>query len=326
MSELDNAINEHMAYIVFQEKRPFSFKDFLRFEVDGKEYTMVHGTFRNKISKLIKKGVVEPAFNSHISFYTLKGYKFGKSAITHDHTGVTNYNNNSIYRIRAGYLYELIMSLPFDKNSIHDIRLRFKIKGIWSMLYNKQQIMSYQYELSMNQHNKDIQLPTWKLNNILVRVTIHKTDTFSVIIACSLKPITIDFNGISILTEVLTRTEERISNLVKNIENNHNVKNDNNEIFKENSIITTVNKCKVIVPHYNTWMVTMWHFGADSMLQCAGEKFSISYKDGKDILLRVYTKQRKRNDTRIRIERQENPRKSIVDAINEKLHKNSIIF
>ena len=69
----------------------------------------------------------------------------------------------------------------------------------------------------------------------------------------------------------------------------------------------------------------MWHFGADSRLQCTGEKFSITVKDGRNVLFRVYTKQRERKDTRIRIERQEYPRKSIIDAINEKLDKNSSV-
>ncbi len=115
---------EQMKYIVLVEKRPFSFKDFLRFEVNGKKYKMEHGTFRNKISKLNKNGEVELAYYSHIAFYTLKGHKFGKSAITHDHTGgTTNYNINrrssstSIinynHRSGNGYLYDLIMNLPF---------------------------------------------------------------------------------------------------------------------------------------------------------------------------------------------------------------------
>ncbi len=55
LTELDDAMLEHMTYIVFVERRPFSFKDFFRFEVNGKEYKMEHGTFRNKISKLNKK-------------------------------------------------------------------------------------------------------------------------------------------------------------------------------------------------------------------------------------------------------------------------------
>jgi hypothetical protein len=80
---------EYMAYIVYVEKRPFSFKDFCRFEVKGKEYKMSHGTFRNKISKLTKKGIVKLEYNSHIAFYTLQVKRFDTSAITHNHTGGT---------------------------------------------------------------------------------------------------------------------------------------------------------------------------------------------------------------------------------------------
>jgi hypothetical protein len=332
LSELDDAMLEHMAYIVLVEKRPFSFKDFLSFEVNGKEYKMEHGTFRNKISKLNKKGIVELDYNSHIAFYTLKEDKFGKSVITHDHTGGTTSYNSSSWRSNNkssssitnhnhksgnGYLYDLIMSLPLEHNSIHDIRLIFKAKGIWSMLYNHYNINNNNYfnpELSLNIHNKDILFPTWKLNNdILIRVTVHKTDTVSIIVACTLRPIPIHYDGISKFTEILTRTEERITNMIKNKERTYN-----DSLNSENTTTATIN-----IPHYNIWIVTMWHFGADSRLQCTGEKFSITFKDGKNVLLRVYTKQRERKDTRIRIERQEYPRKSIIDAINEKLERNS---
>lgn len=53
--------------------------DFLNFEVDGREYTMTHGTFRNKISKLRDMGIVELAYNSGIAFYTLRGVRLGKT-------------------------------------------------------------------------------------------------------------------------------------------------------------------------------------------------------------------------------------------------------
>ena len=332
MTELDDAMLEHMAYIVFVERRSFTFKDFLRFEVNGKGYKMEHGTFRNKISKLNRNGIVELADNSQIAFYTLKGHTFGKSAITHDHTGVAiNYNSsgcsssssstsiiNHNHKSGNGYLYDLIMNLPLDHNSIHDIRLNFKTKGIWSILYNHYNDNNYSnQELSMNKYNKDILFLTWKLNDILIRVTVHKTDTVSIIVACSLRPIPITFDGISNFTEMLTRTEERISNMIKNIEK---VDDKNNDSSNSENMITTAT---INIPHYNTWIVTMWHFGADSRLQCTGEKFSITFKEGIDSLLRVYTKQKERKDTRIRIERQEYPRKSIIDAINEKLNKNS---
>ena len=51
----------HINRLVRIEGRPFSYRDFLEFEVDGKKYSMTHGTFRNKISKLMKDGYAQLA-------------------------------------------------------------------------------------------------------------------------------------------------------------------------------------------------------------------------------------------------------------------------
>lgn len=145
---------------------------------------------------------------------------------------------------------------------------------------------------------------------------MHRTDTVSIIVKCTLRPIPITSDGISKFTEMLTRTEERISNIIKKIQDN----NKNNDYSNSEN---TTSAATINIPHSNTWIVTMWHFGADSRLQCTAQKFSITVKEGRNVLYRVYTKQRERNDTRIRIERQECLKKSIIDAINEKLDKNS---
>ncbi len=89
MSELDDAMQEYMAYLVFVEHRTFSYLDFLRFEVNGKEYKMTHGTFRNKISELKANDEIELAYNSALAFYTLKGIKFAKP-MTPNHMGVSS--------------------------------------------------------------------------------------------------------------------------------------------------------------------------------------------------------------------------------------------
>ena len=36
MTELDDAMKEHMAYLVYKEHKPFSYKDFVYFEVNEK--------------------------------------------------------------------------------------------------------------------------------------------------------------------------------------------------------------------------------------------------------------------------------------------------
>src|SRR5215469_13232037 len=81
-------MGKHIEYLVIKEGRPFSFHDFLNFEVDGLRYHMSGGTFRNKVSALVKKGEVEVAYYSSIAFYTIKGVKFAKT-MTADHTGGT---------------------------------------------------------------------------------------------------------------------------------------------------------------------------------------------------------------------------------------------
>ncbi len=64
----------------------------------------------------------------------------------------------------------------------------------------------------------------------------------------------------------------------------------------------------------------MWHFGTDSLSECAGEKFEMTWEDGEHALLRIYTKDMKEsNGIRIRRERQEYPGVRLDIAIQEKL-------
>ncbi|MGB5090011.1 MAG: hypothetical protein WBN72_03605, partial [Nitrososphaeraceae archaeon] len=128
MSKLDDAMEEHMAYLVLSIGRPFSFKDFLRFEVDGIEHKPTYGTVRNKLLAFKKKGIIEPDYNSGLAFYTLKGQPFGKpmtpypygglslSRLDLEHLHITNSNDNGNGN---DPLYKRLQHLPFDKQSIH---------------------------------------------------------------------------------------------------------------------------------------------------------------------------------------------------------------
>jgi hypothetical protein len=68
-----------MREIVFTEYRPFCYKDFEKFDINGKIYHVAHGTFRNKISQLLKEGKIELDYNSKVSFYAIAGVHFGNS-------------------------------------------------------------------------------------------------------------------------------------------------------------------------------------------------------------------------------------------------------
>jgi hypothetical protein len=290
MSKLDDAMGEHMAYIVFTEHRPFYCGDFFLFKIGEREYRLTHGTFRNKISKLIKTGEVEINHRSNYVFYTLKGHRFGKT-MTRDPAGVPSRKSNSIY--------ELLNDLPLGKNSLHDIRLCFKVPQIWSRL-------STNSTFTLNPRNKDIRLPGINVDDLFIALTSHRTDTVSVTVGCSYTPIAIDIAGVIRLSNALTRVEERLAKYIG-----------------EAGVIIGSNSPLLSIPDHMKWIVKMWHFGADGSKEYCGERFSITYSDAQGILTRIYSKQMKDGKITLRPERQEYPNRELDRSIEDKLNFNT---
>jgi len=281
MSDLDEAMLKHIDYIVNSEYRPFTYKDFLIFEVNGAGYNMKHGTFRNKISELNKRGDTELYCKSGIAFYTLKGKKFG-NRMTHNHTVV-----------HSNPLYNILQDLRLDKQCIHDIHLRFKVPNIWNLF-------SVNPIFFMNKKSKDISIPAWNRDKAIIKVVIHKTDVVSVIVGCSSFPISLDPDGIIRFFASLVSVEERIHTILQN------------SILTEHDI-------KYSIPDYKSWTITMWHFGRDALTEYGGERFSITIEYAQHILTRIYAK-RFNYKKRIRIECQEYPKKPLEEAIHEKIY------
>lgn len=290
MTKLDEAMQNRMASIVLSEHKPFCYLDFLQFEVNGFEHSMSHGTFRNKIFKLIQKGEVEISYRSVQTFYTLKGHKFGKP-MTPNHAGVSvSTSNNS--------LALLLQNLALGKNSIHNIRLRFKVDGLWSLAAENSAFV-------VKSFSKDIRIGAWQVGDLFIRVMVHRTNTVSVTVGCSYKPIVADVGGVILISNALTRLEERISALM-------------------NTAVSFVGKDRDTfrIPDHKGWIVTMWHFGADSITEHAGRDFHMSWEVAEDALIRAYTKDMKDRKRRIRIEKQEYPNKPLSQALEEKLSMN----
>ncbi|MGH9975427.1 MAG: hypothetical protein ACRD8Z_06275, partial [Nitrososphaeraceae archaeon] len=213
MSDLIDAMIIHIHHLVHDEQRPFSYLDFMKFEVDDHEFKMTHGTFRNIISRLVQEGLVEVSYKSNITFYTLRGVKFDKACqmpMTRNHTGVPFIPLASLSPSLMTFnpLYRIIRDLPLDKNSVHDIRLRFTAPGIYVIASSSISQKAQGCDYTMNTRSKDILLPAWKINDILIKVTIHRTDTVSVVTGCSLNPISLDINGLIRLTKTLSVVEE----------------------------------------------------------------------------------------------------------------------
>jgi hypothetical protein len=66
----------------------------------------------------------------------------------------------------------------------------------------------------------------------------------------------------------------------------------------------------------------MWHFGADALTEYSGEKFSVTWETAENVLVRAYSKLMIDNRARIRLERQEYPRTTLADAIEQSINNN----
>lgn len=287
MSKLLEAMLHRINEIVNQENRPFSVLDFRKFEVDGQEYGMRYGTYRNYIVILKKKEEIEfDSTKDGMAYHTLPGKIFG-NLMTLDHAGVTPTISGPE---KKGSIYKWIKNMPVEKQSIHDIRVVFEAKGIWKVLS-----AIYPNANVDESSNKDLRLPVWKLiDDIEAAITVHHTDTISIAIACSYRPMAIDANDIPKFFEILVRTEVKLSELVED--------------------------SSVIVPHYSTWIVKMWHFGVDEIDEYDKQEFHVTIEEGLGDVFRIYTKRMKDGKLKRRAERQEYPNSSVAQAIIEKLY------
>ena len=306
MSKLDDLMREHMKNIVYKENRPFCYLDFINFTLNGNSFGVTQGTFRNKMCNIFKDEL-ELVCYSPMAYYKLKGYNFPNS-VTHNHTGDidkiihNNTNFTSPSNILGTYfcnlpIYRHIKNLPFGMRSIHDIRLRFNVKGLWSLLSNSTKFQLHTF-------SKDISVTKFERNNLNVKVTLHHTDTVSVSVGCSFAPIELDINGLMRLSTVLAITEDRIMRIIE-------------EILE----ITEHSSAPVNIPNYGSWLITIWHLGKDASITYEKKEFCIEYRTAEEVIYRIYDKEwSPNNKRRIRIEKQEYPNQSFVDAMEEELN------
>jgi hypothetical protein len=336
---------QNAAFIVFDKRRPFSYKDFVpNFEWDGKLYHSTHGSFRNKASKFVKAGEWQVDYCTSQTFYTVAGHKFGKQTVvmmTPDHTSVISCRPD---------LAGLILRLAFGTASIHNIRLSFIVPGIYYVLSipaSATQIPCLTSTLQFKaaptrKRSRDIVLPEMHLDGKLrAIITVHKNDKVSVILACSEMPILLDIGGLVRLTSALARIKERLLSLIDVAV----LLNDYDSISKKlsspaahSAIMATATHSAslLVIPECGSWLVTMWHIGFDSLERYVGEKFEVAWENFEGEWIRAYSKQIATNGERgtrgkkakkrriIRIERQEYPMDKLHDAVEARLSSVSI--
>ena len=282
MSELDNAIKRRVRWIVQHEHRSFSYLDLLNFTSNGKTYSLKHGTIRNKLSMLQKQEIIELFYHSGIAFYTLKGVNL-------DRRRKCNH-----MRVSHHYFHDLLRDLPLGQRCVHDIRLEFRAQFIWNVVSK--------HATLINPYSKDISLPDWQFDGATIKTTIHRSNAVTIIVACSSTPIPLDFDGILRLSNCLSVAKEGIQRYVDRC----------------CTFLGHFESFRIIPGHMN-WNVLMWHFGADALTGYSGKTFCLTWKVAQNILIRVYTKKTGRRGLRIRMEKQEYPRKRLVEIIQEKL-------
>jgi len=289
MTELEDAMLEHMALLNFEEHVIFSDLDFSSFKVNGHLHTPHNVTVRSKFSKFKKEGKIKKCGHGRPQFYQLTESNLNKNSITHTHMGATpsviSHNNR---------LYAKLKSLPSDKRSIHDIRARLTVPNIYDAF-----AINTKYPIAGI--SGDITLPYWNIDNATIQIRIHKTNTVSIILACSQEPFLLDFSGIVAFFTALGQVRGcLVWSLVS--------------IYRQD--VSLVQKS---VPNLRDWLITLWHFGRDSpLIEASKEAYHETVETAHNIL-RVYVKDLKGKKV-LRSELIESPKKNPFDAINEKLN------
>jgi hypothetical protein len=163
---------------------------------------------RNIFSKLQERRDIEYEYRAGPTFYTLPGIKFVKS-MTVNHTEGGAYDSAQAVGThlspKQNTFLQCLLEIPMDKPAIHDIRLSFTFKHLWSILSVSSNPMIKNEDTASNM---DITLQDIELTDHVIKTTVHNTSTVSVIVACTLNPIPIDMFGLVKLSSILARVEE----------------------------------------------------------------------------------------------------------------------
>lgn len=300
-----DAMLEHLAYIVLHESRPVCASDFLHFKVGDLEYSLTKGTSSKYLQYLKSIGSIIFCYRTTNSYYSLENYRFAFYP-----TWVNPVNENANLRGR-GDLADLIERLAYDTPAAHDIRLWFNAPDIYERMAvrtitattsggdndsggnngtNNSNNRTVVQLLGKRQVSKDLVIPTMILDaGIKAKITVSKNDSVSIILACTNYPVKFDTVGLLNLHSSLSKIEERLRKLVFDLAH---------------------------IPHFSTWTVTMWHINHDSIETYAGEKFQVAWRDFTGAWISAYSKTSKGV---VRLERQEYPGRSVKEAVEEKL-------
>ena len=143
---------------------------------------------------------------------------------------------------------------------------------------------------------------------------MYKTNTVSVIVACTVNPIPIDMLGLVKLSSSLARVEDRLQIPV----NEYNTASTRVQSGSGRQQYLSLKSYSKISNHMS-WAIKMWHFGQDVLTSYLGQKFEITWGDSLN-LFRYYSKEHgSKNAMSVRKEVQEYPNKPLQFAFMDEL-------
>jgi hypothetical protein len=175
----------------------------------------------------------------------------------------------------------MLQNQIFDKEAIHNIRLRLEVPNIYLYSYSTLQWFD------QDEINRDFRVAYQNIDNRWLQIRVHKSDTVTVIIGCTLNPIPLDNEGFTSLYKILGTAQGYLQGL-------------------------TFDKNIVHIPDCDDWIITMWHFNRDGLKEYTGDKFSITVEGARHTVHTIYSKQFCKK-YHIRDEFQEYPHKTVKE-------------
>lgn len=283
------------------ERRPVTYRDFIRFELEGNPCSISHTNFRNKIHELIVDGIARRLGNSFIGQYLLTQHFDEYLSVTENHMGVNNVTN---IVVGNGQLDEIsnfwnyIHELPSGKQAIHDIHTMHQVPSIYDIVSRNPE-----YSSKVNPKNKGIMLDPSNINGTKIQKAIYPTDTVTVIVGCSSMPVPFNEYGMNRLSHSLSIARDELS-----------------KILSESADMLGAYEANPI-PDTDKWSITLWHFGWDKAVEYPIKDFEMTWYDAKENLNRFYLKKINGNWFK-RSEVQVSPRKPFGE-ITDGVKKNS---
>lgn len=269
-------MNRRIEEIIYTLHRPFCYEDFSKLIVSGQQVSIPYGTLRNKISERKAKGLVIDAYKiGKKKYYSLPAEIFDKPK------RITDYR---MVGPTCHPIFKELRNIRMGPPALHNIRLRFETPGIWSQFH----YAGYESK----PYNHDIKIPSRHFDSLTISISIHRSDTVSIIIGCSEIPIAADIYGVIRLSNALCITREYISQII-----------DKYGGFN--------------IPPCYEWIITMWHFGVDSVSEYAGEKFECTWQLAEGILVRLYSKEFSNKKRHVRFDKQEYPKIKLAEIISD---------